>query len=258
MEMLNGTHWSALSACSRQLRQLVQSRTRAIYIPYADDHQILIKHKRPQPSLIFIDKVKVEDDQASPWQVNENLELLAIVTLWTKAFVAQILVVKPIPCLYEHQLAHQSESLLAVNKWVHECQWERADIWDAKQGSMGAQSLAQLNAMGLQHLTKLCLANMKLDEATFKQLLTASWCDVKVLDVSYTGLNGAAVQLLVTGSWSCLECLRLDGNKLDDLSLSQLLAVGWPLQVSDIHLAFTPTVKPFGGGNTHIHTLITF
>lgn len=140
-----------------------------------------------------------------------------------------------------------------MRKW----QWERAFVYLAKPGSIGAEGVTQLNAMGLQHLRELRLGGVTLDKASFKQLLTGSWRHVRELDVSYTSLDGAAVQLLVTGSWSCLECLRLDGNKLDDLSLSQLLAVGWPLEVRDIHLASIPNGVTVGA-NTHIHTLITF
>lgn len=230
MEIMDDKSWSAVSACSRQLRQLVQSKTRVVHAYIPIDINLLIKHTRAGLCLICQGDYHADVfGHGMLWPENDALELEAVITFTDRPHEAQVLMVKPTSHQREDQLACHTNHL---HQWTQRRNWTTDKVTGMQQNSTGAKEMAQLNALGLPPIRKLQIAVGHLDKAAITHLVAGNFRFLFQLNLSNNNLDAATLQLLAKGSWHHLEVLNLSGNKLDKETMSHLCANGWPLHVS--------------------------
>ena len=78
----------------------------------------------------------------------------------------------------------------------------------------------------MQHLLGCTLCG--LDKQALDKLVTASWPNLHVLDLSGNDFGGFDVTCLAKGNWQKLSILKMRGIDLDHHSVAELMKADWP------------------------------
>lgn len=254
VQLLRHNGLSALSACSRQLRQLVQHVTLAVHLPSIDDVGLLSKYKRAQLSVVFFQNVTVNKATINNSLMDAGLQVSDVdslvhtyIVLSKEAYHLRhnphaMLLMLDTTQGQPHQLACSAEQTLAgMSEWTHSWQWLYVRVLVAPNKG-GARGIAALLAR-LRHVRMLDLAMACLNRAGVEQLVDARQQFLQVLNISNNKLDADSVRLLAHSSWPRFEEIDLSNNQLDCQTLAHLFTAGWQLTVRYIAKAHSCNIS---------------
>ena len=251
---LTSPDWTALAACSRQLRQVVKQSTTAITIQDPSHVQQVLQGTWPNLALIKVQPAAVlacgpslealftGELQLVAWlhcgftfhpseyceatQPSDNL----------KAFRKQqsmtALVVKP--AAQQDQFA-QHVALTAAFSHIHSSAWRCLDHLIVKLHLLDAEIMARLVETDLSCLKILDLRGNHLGVAAFQHLACGAWPLLEKLDLTNTRLDVAAMPALTKVAWQDLQKLALSSCDLAPNFAAILVLIDLPrLAVLDL------------------------
>ena len=192
LDFLPPESWSALSASSSLLRQLVHSFTQIVSVDTKDDLPVLCKHSWPQLALVVVRK----DHWLTHFEdaVKGNIQLLSACQLSTGGDSStHVLIVRPKSSRQQTHFARQKMLSTTALKYFNSPQWNQLEVLSLCECNLSAKGLAQLAGRYWPNLQILRLYGNNLGCAGITQLANGAWPLLRDLNLSGNNLDGAAM-----------------------------------------------------------------
>ena len=183
MTLMTPQCWSAVSGCSKQLRHLIQQKTRVVYVDHLDEVDAEHHRRRPQLCLIIVRKpCAIHDKCITSFLLRTHLS-----TYPQRSSIAFLLVSTP-PDMHAQLFM--------------------------KQHKFAAKAIAVLTADQLPCSKKLDLSDIRLRATAVEQLGQGVGHDLAELKLNRTNLDNGLLAQTFTGFWPKLEVkIQLSGQR---------------------------------------------
>lgn len=171
MTLMTPQCWSAVSGCSKQLRHLIQQKTRIVYVDHLDEIDAEYHRQRPQLCLIVVRRPRAIYDPYVTCEVKVRPHLR---TYPQHSSIAVLLVSSPYDTnaqlfVEQDEVAAKAIAVLTADQLPLSRKLDLSDI------CLSATAVKRLVQGVAQDLTALKLDNTKLDNELLAQTFKGSW-----------------------------------------------------------------------------------